>query len=210
VPELVLDNVALRVMAFSHPDGINILLGAFDVSRASFPAEVYNQDQDAIPPGADDTNLSELARGLRYAARQSVILPAAKAERYLTWLRNAAQLASHLSHGTLIIDPLTVNELPLRERLSTDHGIGRGEAACLVLAQRYGTAAVFLSSDAAACQVAIELGLPSLTLQDMLTNWVSRLEPTVAELDELLAGMSQAKFRLTQSVIDDLKRQATL
>lgn len=44
MPEPVLDTVVLRVMAFAHPNGIEILLETLNVSRARFPAEVYNRD----------------------------------------------------------------------------------------------------------------------------------------------------------------------
>jgi hypothetical protein len=196
-------------MAFSHANGIDILLNAFAATSARFPAEIYNQDENAIALGADESGLSELARGLRYAARQRAILPATAAARYETWLRNAAQLADHLARGTLAIDPLVVHELPTREKLIADYGIGRGEAACLVLAQRYGASTVFLSSDTLACHVAIDIGIPYLTLQDMLNNWVTLHAPSMVELEVLLTGMSAAKFQLPQAVIDDLKGRIT-
>jgi len=40
------------------------------------------------------------------------------------------------------------------------YGIGRGEAACLVLAQRHGAPALFVSADQEACEVADEIGIP--------------------------------------------------
>jgi len=49
MPERVLDTVVLRVLAFAHPRGIDILLRALDAPRACFPAEAYNADEDALP-----------------------------------------------------------------------------------------------------------------------------------------------------------------
>jgi hypothetical protein len=208
VPDPVLDTVSLRVMAFAHPHGIAILLAALAAPKARFPAEVYDRDEDALPTDADDAALSELARGLRYARRQVDALPRAEAERFAAWLRHASQIPGHLARGTLVIDPLTVAELPLREHYRDHYGIGRGEAACLVLARRHGAAVVFLSSDAAACRAAADLGLPYLTLPDVLVAWVDRLRPTVAEIDALVAGMRAARFGLTPAVIADLHRRA--
>ena len=208
LPEPVLDTVSLRVMAFANPNGIAILLAALSASQARFPTEVYNKDEDTLPLGADDTELSELARGLRYARQQVTFLPATAAQRYAMWLQHAAQIPAHLAGATLVIDPITASELPLREQYRAAYGIGRGEAGCLVLARRHGSAVIFLSSDAVACQAATDLGLPYLTLQDMLTMWVDRLGPTVADIDVLVAGMRAARFGLTQAVIDDLHSRA--
>jgi hypothetical protein len=207
-PEPILDNVALRVMAFAHSDGIALLLAALNAPRARFPTEVYNRDEDALTLDADDTELSELARGLRYARRQVASLSPTGAQRYLRWLQHAAQIPRHLDQATLVIDPLTVSELPLREHYRTYYGIGRGEAACLVLSRRHGAAVVFLSSDEVACQAAVDLGMPYLTLQDVLTAWVDQLQPTVAQVDVLVTGMRAAKFGLAQEVIDELRRRA--
>lgn len=208
VPEPVLDTVSLRVMAFAHPDGIAILLTALGAAQARFPTEVYDADEEALPAGADDAELSELARGLRFARRHVASLPAASAQRYASWLEHSAQIRPHLGDGTLVIDPLTASELPLREQYRAGYGIGRGEAACLVLARRYGTEAVFLSSDVVACRAADDLEMPFLTLPDVLTAWVDRLKPTVAQVDVLIEGMRDARFGLTQPVIDELRRRA--
>ena len=208
MPELVLDTVVLRVMAFAHPNGITILLAALDAPNARFPAEVYNRDEDALPIGADDAELSELARGLRYARRQAASLPSDQAQWFAVWIQHATQITGHLAKRSLLIDPLTVGELALRERYRADYGIGRGEAACLVLARRYEAGAVFLSSDEVACQAARTLLLPVLTLPDVLTAWVGRLTPTVAEVDQLVAGMRAARFGLTSEFCDDLRRRA--
>ncbi len=207
MPEHVLDTVALRAMAFAHPRGIDILLEAITSPAVRFPAEVYNQDEGALPMEADDEDLSELARGLRFARRQADMLPLVKARRYQTWLDNAAQLVSHLRKGSVLIDPLALEELPRREDLRRTYGIGRGEAACLVLVERYGALGVFLSSDAPACKVAERLGFAYLTLIQVLENWVDRSRPTEGALDALLDGMRAARFGLTEGFIKALKRR---
>lgn len=208
MPEPVLDTVALRVMAFAHPRGIGVLLTALGVPRARFPTEVYNNDEDAAPLERGDAGFSELAAGLRFARREALSRPAAQARRYLTWLRNAAQLPDRLAQGTLVVDPLEVGELPQREELRERFGIGRGEAACLVLAQRHGAEVVFLSSDEDACDAAAELGLAYLTLKDVLTAWVRGAPPTVAELDAMVEGMRLAKFGLPPPFVEELRGQA--
>lgn len=208
-PEPVLDTVALRVMAFAHPAGVDVVLTALAAARARFPGEVYDRDEAALPLAADDRGLSELARGLHHARRQVATLPAAEAKRYRDWLQHAAQIDAHLARGTLVIDRLEVEELLLREEHRDRYGIGRGEAACLILAQRYGAQVVFLSSDALACEAAATLGLSYLTLPDVLAAWVDRVTPTVADLDALIRGMRAARFGLKQDVIDRLRRQAT-
>ncbi|MBI2941760.1 MAG: hypothetical protein HYY04_15115 [Chloroflexi bacterium] len=207
MPEYVLDTVALRVMAFADPRGVDILLEAIASSAARFPAEVYNQDEGTLPLEADDEGISELARGLRFARRQADTLPLVRAQRYQTWLENAAQLARHLREGSLLIDPLAVDELPRREDLRRTYGIGRGEAAGLVLVERYGALGVFLSSDAPACKVAQHLGLAYLTLAQVLENWVDRSRPTEEALDALLDGMRAARFGFTEGFVQDLKRR---
>ena len=207
MPEYVLDTVALRTMAFAHPRGVGILLEALAASSARLPAEVYNQDEVQLPLSAPDDVLSELARGIRFARRQIGSLPAPGAQRYRTWLENASQLASHLEAGRLLIDPLTIEEITRRESLREDYGIGRGEAACLVLVDRYQARGVFLSSDEPACKVAKQLGFAYVTLAQVLENWVDRTKPTEDTLDELIAGMRMAKFGLTESLVAELKRR---
>jgi len=205
MPERVLDTVVLRVLAFAHPRGIDILLRALDAPRARFPAEAYNADEDALPLDERDEDLSELARGLRFAHRQTRDRPAAEAARYQTWLEHGRQLAEHLARGTLVIDPLTVDELPRRDELVERFGIGRGEAAALVLAERYGAEAVFLSSDDDACEVAKKLGISRLTLIDVLDRWIECTRPTLHDFDALVAGMRAAKFGLRQEVFSALR-----
>lgn len=204
--EIVLDTVALRVMAFAHPDGIAMLLAALGTPRARCPAEVYNRDEDSLPAGADDVSLSELARGLRYARRQVASRAGFEALRYASWLQHAAQLSGHLARAELVIDRLTLDELPLRERYRTEYGIGRGEAACLVLARRHGPNVCFLSSDEVACRASRDLGLPYLTLQDVLVAWVERLKPDGSAIDALVAGMRAARFGLAQEFVNELRR----
>lgn len=205
MPERVLDTVILRVLAFAHPRGIEILLAALEAPIARFPTEVYNRDEDALPLTDRDEQLSELARGLRFAQRQMRDRPSHEADRFRAWLENARQLADHLTRGTLLVDPLSVDELPHREELMDRFGIGRGEAAALVLAERYGAEAVFLSSDDDACQAAKALGIGYLTLVDVLGRWIDRIVPTMGEFDDLVAGMRAAKFGLRQDVFRALR-----
>lgn len=204
-PKPILDTVALRVLAFAHPNGIAMLLATLDATSARFPAEVYNQDEASLPLRADDTGLSELARGLRFAHRQVVELPGAESQRYSSWLQHAAQLQLHLAQATLVIDPLTVQELPLRLHYQTAFGLGRGEAACLTLAHRYGAAVIFLSSDTLACDVAASQGISYLTLPDILMMWAEKFGPTSNEVDILVAGMKEARFGLSQEFVAALK-----
>lgn len=201
----VIDTVVLRVMAFAHPEGLDILLQALGAPKGRFPVEVYNQDEDALPIGANDESLSELARGLRYAKRQSQRLPAVQAERYKTWLTNAQQLPRHLKRGSLYVDPLGVDDLPARETLRQAFGIDLGEAACLVLAARSGTPALFLSADEAACRAAEAQDIPYLTLLDVLTVWVKRERPTESEIETLLTGMKRAKYGLREAFVKRLR-----
>ena len=207
MPERVLDTVILRVLAFAHPRGIDILLSAIDAPIARFPAEGYNQDEDLLPLTTLDQDLSELARGLRWARRQTVERPALEAARCQTWLENAGQISDHLMAGTLVIDPLVISELPRREELMDRFGIGRGEAAALVLAERHGTEAVFLSSDDQTYQSARALGIGYLTLIDVMDGWIERAHPTIREFDELVAGMRAAKFGLRESMFRSLRER---
>lgn len=201
----VVDTVVLRVMAFAHPDGLDILLSALGVSQARFPAEVYNRDEDALPLTAHDEVLSELARGLRYSRRQVQTLPSSKAKRYRTWLDNAEQLPRHLKRGSLFVDPLEIEDLPRREALMRTFGIDLGEAACLVLAARSRVSALFLSADEAACRAAQAQDIPYLTLLDVLEIWVEKEEPAADEIEGLLGGMRRAKYGLSNAFIQNLK-----
>lgn len=206
MPEHVLDTVALQAMAFAARDGIEILLQGLGASKARLPTEVYNRDEESLPLTAVDDELSEFARGLRYAKRQTTLLPAAEGERYSTWLRNAEQLGQHLDGGSLVIDPLIGDELLRREELMQRHGIGRGEAACIALVERYHAAGVFLSSDDEACAVARQLGLAYVTVPDILDAWVKRRRPTLERLDVLIAGLRSAKFGLKPELMQRLRQ----
>jgi predicted nucleic acid-binding protein len=195
-------------MAFAHPNGLSMLLDALASPIARFPAEVYNRDEESLPLGDDDRDLSELARGLRFATRQVATRPLAQAQRYQACLRNAGQLAVLLDKGKLVIDPLTVEELPVRARLQDQHGIGRGEAAGLVLALRDNAAVVFVSSDVHACRVARRLGVPYRTLLDVVVAWVAIAQPAIEEIDDLVDGLRNARFGLTQNTVDRIRRGA--
>jgi predicted nucleic acid-binding protein len=200
----VLDTVVLRVMAFAHPDGLDILLIALGVSQARFPAEVYNQDEDTLPLTAHADTLSELARGLRYARRRAEALPAAQAGRYRAWLENARQLPPHLERGSLFVDPLEIEDLPRREALMRTFGIDLGEAACLVLAARSRAPALFLSADEAACRAAQAQDIPYLTLLDVLEAWVKQQRPSRLELEVLIRGVKGAKYGLSATFVQRL------
>jgi hypothetical protein len=73
--ECVLDTVVLRVMAFAHPDGIEITLTALRTLHVFCPAEVYNRDEDDQSLSDVDLTLSELGRGIRYARYQAGTFP---------------------------------------------------------------------------------------------------------------------------------------
>ncbi|MBD2182793.1 hypothetical protein H6S82_16125 [Planktothrix sp. FACHB-1355] len=203
----ILDTVVLRVMSFAHPRGIDILLETLNISSARFPAEVYNRDENSRPLEEEDEGLSELAIGLRYAQRQSQQLPLAEAQRYHIRLRNAQQLPRHFKQGSLIVETLTVEELDDREILQKKYlKCHKGEAACLVLAKRYQGQAVFLSSDDGACKVAKDLGIPYLTLEDILQAWVEQKQPTSEEFDRLVNGMKNAAYN-PKAFLEELRRK---
>lgn len=204
--KFVLDTVVLRVFAFAHPQGLDILLEALNTSRAGFPAEVYNQDEDNLPLNTPDEDLSELARGLRYARRQAQTLPGLKGQRFQARLESATQLPRHIQAGSFFIEPLELEELPRREDLRQIYGIGRGEAACLVLAERETLTAVFLSSDEIACRAAQALGISFLTIPDVLTAWVHQAHPSLELLQALVDGMRNAAFTLPESLYQQLQR----
>ncbi len=191
----IIDTVVLRVMAFAHPEGLNILLEALNTSSARLPSEVYNLDED--DNRLKDKDLSELAKGLRYAKR----------EGRQVWLSNAEQLSQHFQQGTLIIETLSLEEIEERVNIELQYKIGKGESACLVLARRYQALAVFLSSDKKACQVAEAIGISYLTLQDIIEIWVELKQPTLEELNFLVNGMENASFRLPANFLEQLRQQ---
>jgi predicted nucleic acid-binding protein len=201
----ILDNVVLRVMAFAHPNGLNILLQALSVTCLYIPAEVYNRDESALPINQRDINLSEFARGLRYATRQIQTLPMPQALRYQTWLDHADQVRQHLDQGSLQIQALTLAELNERDIIQNTHQIGRGESACIVLAQRYNLQAVFLSSDTKACRIAQSLGIDYLTLLNILERWIVQTQPSPEAFEALVIGMQTAKFSLKETELSKLR-----
>jgi predicted nucleic acid-binding protein len=202
----ILDNVVLRVMAFAHPNGLNILLQALSATCLYIPAEVYNRDESSLPINQRDTNLSEFARGLRYATRQTQTLPMSQALRYQTWLDHADQVTQYLDQGNLQIQTLTLAELNERDIIQNTHQIGRGESACIVLTQRHNLKAVFLSSDTKACRVAQSLGVDYLTLLDILERWIGQVHPSLEAFETLIVGMQSAKFSLKEAELSKLRK----
>jgi hypothetical protein len=203
--EPVLDTMVLQAFGFGHPEGIETLLRILQAQRARFPAEVYNGE--TLPLTEDDEDLSELALGLDYAERQIRTRPWVEAERFESWIDNASQLEEHLRSGSLEIDPLRVEELPEREDLMETYGIGRGEAACLVLAQRHGAPAVFVSADQEACEVADEIGIPRTTIRDLLERWVNVFSPPVEEFDAMIEGLRRARFDPGEDFVASLRER---
>ena len=201
----VLDTVVLQAFGFGHRRGIEILLEALGVENAGFPREVYNADETFLPLHRRDETLSELARGLRYAERQLTTRPAGEAEHFRRWLEHAVQLHEHLRQGGLVINPLRIEELPRREALRSAYGIGRGEAACLTLAERLGAVAVFVSADEAACEVAEDLGIQIITIKGALESWTNVHRPALSLFNELIAGMRSARYDPGEDFVLDLR-----
>jgi hypothetical protein len=199
--EQILDTVVLRVMSFALPDSIDIMLSALHAACARFPAEVYNSDEDDASLADDDPALSELARGIRYARRRANESAMTEQMRYRTWLENSVQLQHELEKRRLIVDPLTFDEIRMRDEIMNRYGIGRGEAACLILSLRYAATAVFVSSDRLACRTAQTLGIPYITLETMLEQWVLHALPGLTRIQALVQGMRAAKFGLKEDVL---------
>lgn len=197
--EPVLDTMVLQALGFGHPNGLSILFETLSVPLCRLPPEVYNRDEESVPLSQPDRELSELARGLRFAQRRAHRLPPDEAARFHRWLENARQIRARLDNGTLRIDALKIASLRLREELVAEHGIGRGEAACLALALETDSAAVFVSSDEEACQLAGHLDVPYLTIVDVLERWISVSRPDLAYAVEFIDGMAEARFRLSES-----------
>lgn len=204
--KFVLDTVVLRVFAFAHSQGIDILLAALNTPQAVFPSEVFNLDEDSLPPDTSDENLSELARGLRYTRRQAQSQPGLAGQRFQVRLENATQVPRHIQAGSLFIELLELEEIPRREQLIKIYRIGRGEAACLTLAERNTSIAIFLSSDEAACRVAQTLGISYLTIPDILAEWIRRAKPTPEFVQDLIDGMRNANFAITDAVYQELQQ----
>jgi len=104
------------------------------------------------------------------------------------------------------VDPLLIEELPRRRHFIGEYGIGRGEAACLDLVERYQSIGVFLSSDEDACNVARRLEFTYVTVRDVIEAGVARSRPTVERLGALIAGLRSAKFGLKPETIERLRR----
>ena len=201
MPEPVLDTMVLQALGFGHPRGLTILQAALSIARLRVPAEIYNQDEDVVPLDRGDRGISEFGRGIRFARRQVDELPAPDGARYQHWLVNAQQIARHITDEELVVTSLTIEELQYRDALTASYGIGRGEAACLALAQREQSAALFISSDDQACKVAQAITVPYLTLVDVLEQWITTVRPSMDLFEELIAGMASARFRV--SAADD-------
>lgn len=178
--------MALRGFAFAHPRGLSLLLEVLGAARLYFPAEVYAFDEDAFLP---EEELSELAIGLRFARSQGEA-------RYRTWWANAGQLKELGRAGRLVVLKLNLQLLREREWLQKAHGIGRGEAAALVLARAVGDTAVFVSADGVALRVARALPVPALTLVEVLERMALRLP--CEDLEVLLEGLRGARFGLRE------------
>lgn len=205
--ELVLDTVVLRTLAFARSNGIAVLLESLDSEVARFPAEVYNRDENHLPLEDTDEALSEFARGLRHARRGARRAPAADAARYQAWLDNATQLDMLFDGGRLVVDPLTVEELPRREDLQDGFGIGRGEAACIVLAERYRASVLFLSSNTKACRTAGELEISFATIEDVLQAFVDQVRPDRDEFEAFVEGLRAAKYTVRPEVLTVLRNR---
>ena len=186
----ILDTVALRAFAFAHPEGLSLLMDFLDSPRLYFAREVYAFDENA---DLSDDEVSELARGLRYARRKKEL-------RHSIWLENATQLGPLREKKKIVVLKLNLPLTRERLRLQDTYGIGRGEAATIALAHRIGSTAVFLSSDGKAVHAARELGVETLTLVEVLDLGTRRGIPC-SVLEELLQGLHQAKFGLKQEDI---------
>jgi hypothetical protein len=119
-----------------------------------------------LPP--DDIGLSVLARDIQALRRRADSQHWASARRARASLRRAEHLRDHLADGSLIIDPLWPEELPQRESLRDRYGIGRGEAASIVLAKRDGVAVLYLSPEGLAFNSARIEGLDSIVIRNAL------------------------------------------
>lgn len=201
----VLDTMVLQALGCGHPSGLSILFRALNVSRLRFPPEVYNQDEDSVPLERRDRGISEFGRGLRFARRRASDLPASEASRYRTWLENAGQIGEYLEAGQLVIDSLEIPGLQQRENLKARFGIGTGEAACLALALEDAAPAIFVSSDQNACRVAARIGVPFLTLFDVLDRWIATTQPASTYFEEIVAGMVQARFQVPDANLQILR-----
>lgn len=194
--EPVLDTMVLQAFGFGHPDGFRIRFEALDESVLRFPPEVYNLDEASVPLDKPDRGLSELASGLRFAQRQVERLPHNESARYRRWLDHARQIRDLITAGQLRIDVLSIESLRIRAALMDEHGIGRGEAACIALAIEEEAPAVFVSSDQEACRVAEQLDVPFVTIIQLLERWILSEAPDLADVVDLLDGLASARFQV--------------
>lgn len=149
----VLAASTLRAIAFSTPGHLPLLLEAMHASAARVPVETYNCDEDAdFPEG--DIGFSAVAREVQTLRHRVQDLPWPRTQRESAALRRAEILAEYVSHGLLVIDPLSLGELRRREALRDRHGIGRGEAASLVLASRHNVPVAYFSPDDSILEIA--------------------------------------------------------
>lgn len=165
--EPVLGAGILRAVAFTMPRGLPGLLAALVARAARVPAEVYNGDEDARLAD-DDISLSALAREIRVVRRQAGGWPWANSPWEHVALRRAARLQRHLADGSLRIDALRLTELPRREHLRNRYGLGRGEAASLVLAERHGVAVVYSAAAGLAADAARSEGLRVIAIREAM------------------------------------------
>lgn len=203
--EPVLDTMVLQAFGFGHPDGFCILFEALGESVLRFPPEVYDLDEASVPLDKPDRGLSELASGLRFAQRQVERLPHDESARYRRWLDHARQIRDLITADWLRIDVLSIESLRIRAALMDEHGIGRGEAACIALAIEEEAPAVFVSSDQKACRVAEQLDVPYVTIVQLLERWILSTSPNLADVIDLLDGFASARFQ-----VSDLDRERLL
>jgi len=76
-----------------------------------------------------------------------------------------------------------------------------------VLAQRHGAPAVFVSADQEACEVADEIGIPRVTIRDLLGRWVNVFSPSVEDFDAMIEGLRRAKFDPGEDLTTKLRDQ---
>lgn len=163
--EPILDAGVLRAAVFTMSGGLMGLLTVVGASASRVPPEVYNSDED-VRLLADDAGLSVLARDFRAMRRRVDAGHWASVHGERASLRDAQRLRYHLEDETLIVDPLQPEELPRRENLRDHYGIGRGEAASLVLAERYGVEIIYLSPGGLAYDAARREGVRSIAIRD--------------------------------------------
>lgn len=197
-------------MAIVDSTGLDLLLRALDTRVVRVPQEVYNADEERYSLDEDSRELSELAQGLRLFRRRATGSPPELAARNARWVSNAQQLHDHLARGSLNIDPLTVEELPLREALMETYGIGRGESAVITLALRDRALVAVLTADTKAGRAAIAEGVAVITLVDVLEQWIARDRPTLTAFSNFVDALARAKYQLPDRERNRLANQISL